>query len=140
MPRFSAVALVLALCQAPVLAGETSSPPDAKLGFGSPKDGDVVTSPVHVQFVLTGMTVAPAGAQSPNSGHHHLFLDAPLDPKTLNEPIPSDAQHLHFGKGQTEADVTLPPGPHTLQLVLGDWTHVPHNPPVVSDVIHVIVQ
>lgn len=139
MARMAAAFLLLALC-GPALAGETASAPGAKLAFANLRDGDVVTSPVHVQFLLTGMTVAPAGTQTPNTGHHHLFIDAPLEPKAMDEPIPSDAQHLHFGKGQTEADVTLPPGPHTLQLVLGDWTHKPHNPPVVSEVIHVTVK
>jgi hypothetical protein len=140
MRKISALLLLLALFGAPAFAGETPSSADAKLAFANLKDGDVVASPVHVQFILTGMAVAPAGTQTPNTGHHHLFIDAPLDPKALNEPIPSDAQHLHFGKGQTEADINLPAGPHSLQLVLGDWTHKPHNPPVVSELIHITVK
>ena len=86
------------------------------------------------------MTIATAGDQTPNSGHHHLIIDAALEGSALNEPIPADAQHIHFGKGQTEATVTLPQGKHTLQLVLGDWSHVPHNHPVVSDRITITVQ
>ena len=76
------------------------------------------------------MGVAPAGVDKPNSGHHHLLIDAPLPP--LDQPIPNDENHLHFGGGQTEATVTLPKGRHTLQLLLGDAYHVPHDPPVYS--------
>jgi len=83
------------------------------------------------------MGVAPAGIDKPNTGHHHLIVDAPLP--DLNEPIPSDFNHLHFGAGQTEASITLPPGRHTLQLLLGDENHVAHNPPVMSKQIQVVV-
>jgi hypothetical protein len=121
-------------------AGETPSPPDAKVYFINLKDGDTVTSPAKIQFGLSGMGIAPAGIQSPNTGHHHLIIDDVIEGAALNEPIPADERHVHFGKGQTEATVTLPPGVHTLQLVLGDWTHVPHNPPVMSDRITVTVQ
>ena len=78
-----------------------------------------------------------AGNMKPHSGHHHLLIDAPLP--ALDQPNPSDFNHLHFGRGQDEAELTLTPGKHTLQLLLGDGNHVPHNPPVVSPVIHVIV-
>lgn len=138
-----AVTLVFAVTLAGIAAayaGETPSAPDAKVTFVNIKDGDTVTSPVLIKFGLSGMTIAPAGDQTPNSGHHHLIIDAALEGSALNEPIPADAQHIHFGKGQTEATVTLPQGKHTLQLVLGDWTHVPHNHPVVSDRITITVQ
>jgi hypothetical protein len=104
------------------------------------KDGDTVTSPFKVQFGLTGMGVAPAGVEKPNTGHHHLIIDTTLSADALKAPIPSDAKHVHFGGGQTEAMVTLPSGQHTLQLVLGDWSHVPHVPPVMSKPITVTVK
>ncbi|MGA7805229.1 DUF4399 domain-containing protein [Bradyrhizobium sp.] len=122
-------------------AGETPSPPGAKVYFINIKDGDTVTSPVTIQFGLTGMGIAPAGTEAPNTGHHHLLIDAPpLESDALNEAIPMDEHHLHFGKGQTETSVSLTKGSHTLQLVLGDWSHIPHNPPVMSDRITVTVK
>jgi hypothetical protein len=113
-------------------------PPNALVYIISPKDGDTVTSPFRVQFGLSGMGVAPAGVERPNTGHHHLLIDADesLDP---NEPIPQDKKHLHFGAGQTEALIELPPGKHTLQLVLGDFSHHLFHPPLISDVITVNV-
>ena len=95
--------------------------------------------PFKVQFGLSGMGVAPAGVDKPNTGHHHLLIDAnePLDP---NEPIPQDKTHLHFGAGQTEALIELPPGRHTLQLVLGDWSHLPFHPSIASDIITIAVK
>jgi hypothetical protein len=96
--------------------------------------------PVTIRFGLTGMGIAPAGTEIPNTGHHHLIIDDKIEGEALNEAIPMDEKHLHFGKGQTEAAVTLPKGQHTLQLVLGDWTHVPHKPPVMSERITVTVE
>ena len=104
----------------------------------SPRNGDIVSSPVKVVFGLQNMTLAPAGDPAPNSGHHHLLVDVPAP--DLGQPIPKDAQHLHFGQGQTEAEITLAPGPHTLQLLLGDSNHVAHNPPLISDPITITVQ
>jgi Domain of unknown function (DUF4399) len=109
-----------------------------RLYFISPQDGEAVSSPFTVRFGLSGMGVAPAGVEKENTGHHHLLIDTDL-PK-MDEPIPSDAKHLHFGGGQTETSLTLPPGQHTLQLLLGNWTHVPFNPPVVSDKITITVK
>jgi hypothetical protein len=104
-------------------------------------NGESVTSPFKVIFGLTSnMGVAPAGVEKPNVGHHHLLVDTTLKPEQLTQPIPMDDHHLHFGKGQTETTVTLPPGKHTLQLVLGDWSHVPFNPSVQSAVITVVVK
>jgi Domain of unknown function (DUF4399) len=123
-----------------VALGETAAPPNASVYIISPKDGDTVTSPFKVQFGLSGMGVAPAGVEKPNTGHHHLIVDTKLSPHELKEPIASDAQHIHYGGGQTEAMVTLPPGKHTLQLVLGDWSHIPFNPPIMSSVITVTVK
>jgi len=136
--RSVVLAIVLAV---PAMAlAQTAAPPNAAVYFINPKDGDTVTSPFKVQFGLSGMGVAPAGVEKPNTGHHHLVIDATLSPEELKEPIASDAKHLHFGGGQTETMVTLPPGQHTLQLVLGDWTHIPFNPPIMSLVITVTVK
>jgi Domain of unknown function (DUF4399) len=121
-------------------AGETSAPADAKVYFIGLKDGDTVTSPVTIRFGLSGMGIAPAGTEVPNTGHHHLIIDEKIEGEALNEAIPVDEHHMHFGKGQTEASVTLAKGSHTLQLVLGDWSHVPHKPPVMSDRITVEVE
>ena len=93
---------------------------------------------MKVSFGLTGMGVAPAGVPSPNTGHHHLIIDAPTP--APGAPIPDDAQHRHFGGGQTEVTIELEPGMHTLQLVVGDHNHVPHDPPIVSPRIEIKVE
>jgi hypothetical protein len=121
-------------------AAETPSPAGAQVYIINLKNGDTVSSPFRVQFGLTGMGVAPAGVEKPNTGHHHLIIDATLTGDELKAPIASDAKHMHFGGGQTEAMITLPPGQHTLQLVLGDWSHIPHVPPVMSTPITVTVK
>jgi hypothetical protein len=115
----------------------TAAPADAKVYFVGLKDGQVVPEKFTFHFGLVNMGVAPAGISKPDTGHHHLLIDAELPP--LDRPIPNDFQHLHFGSGQTEATVTLPPGKHTLRLLLGDAEHVPHNPPVMSNAITVTV-
>ena len=91
-----------------IALGETAAPPNATVYFINPKDGDTVTSPFKVQFGLSGMGVAPAGVEKPNTGHHHLLIDATLSPDELKQPIASDAKHVHFGGGQPAAMVTLP--------------------------------
>jgi hypothetical protein len=118
----------------------TAPPPSASVYIISPRDGDTTASPFKVQFGLTGMGIAPAGVDKPKTGHHHLIIDATLSAEELKQPIAIDAKHVHFGGGQTEAMVTLPPGQHTLQLVLGDWSHVPFDPPIMSPVITVTVK
>ena len=110
--------------------GLTFSPAGAEVYFPDLMDGATVSPKLKLHFGLRGMGVAPAGSDLANSGHHHLLIDTPLPP--LNAPIPNDFNHLHFGAGQTEADVSLKPGEHTLQLLLGDKDHVPHTPPVLS--------
>ncbi len=117
--------------------GPTPSPPGAAVYFIGLNDGDTLPTKATIHFGLRGMGVAPAGLDRPNSGHHHLIIDAPTPP--LNAEIPNDFQHLHFGAGQTEAEIMLTPGDHTLQLVLGDKDHIPHSPPVVSARIKVKV-
>jgi Domain of unknown function (DUF4399) len=115
--------------------GPTPSPPGAKAEFLDLKDGAVIGPKTMVHFGLHGMGVAPAGTKKANTGHFHLLIDRDLPP--LDKPIPNDENDLHFGAGQTEVELTLPPGPHTLQLLLGDADHVPHTPPIYSDRIHV---
>ncbi len=104
----------------------------------SPVDGETVQSPVTVLFGLRGMGVAPAGVDLPKTGHHHIVIDAPTP--DLDHPIPTDDHHVHFGGGQTEVSLELSPGPHTLQLVLGDRNHVPHTNAVVSKAIAITVR
>ena len=133
------LAVFVAASLAPAVA-QTPSPEGAKVYFINLKDGAEVDSPFLVQFGLSGMGVAPAGVEKPNTGHHHLLIDATLTPEQLKEPIPADDNHRHFGGGQTEAMVTLPKGQHTLQLVLGDWSHIPHAPPVMSEPITITVR
>jgi hypothetical protein len=116
----------------------TPSPAGAEVYFITPKDGETLSGPVSVKFGLKGMGIAPAGIAFDNSGHHHLIIDAKTPP--LDTPVPTDANHVHFGKGQTETSVDLKPGKHTLQLVLADSFHVPHDPAVVSKVITVTVK
>ena len=109
-------------------------------------DGDRVASPVKVLFALAGMGIAPAGIEHEGTGHHHLLIDRPPmgqgedGAEELLYSIVADENHVHFGGGQTEAVVELAPGEHTLQLVLGDHNHVPHDPPVVSEVITITVE
>jgi hypothetical protein len=136
---FAWVALEPASAQttAPASGGPTPSPPGAAVYFIGLKDGDTIGTKTTIHFGLKGMGVAPAGSDRANSGHHHLIIDAPTP--ALNAEIPNDFQHMHFGAGQTEAEITLTPGDHTLQLVLGDKNHIPHSPPVISDRIHVKV-
>jgi Domain of unknown function (DUF4399) len=117
------------------------SPPGAMAYFVNLHDGDTVTSPFKVIFGLSqNMGVAPSGVDKPNVGHHHLLIDTGLTADELTKPITVDERHVHFGKGQTETMVTLPPGKHTLQLMLGDWTHVPFDKPVQSEVITINVK
>jgi hypothetical protein len=132
--------LLLIAAGAAVAQAQTAAPPNAVVYFINLKDGDTVKSPFKIQFGLSGMGVAPAGVDKPKTGHHHLLVDVTLTPEQAKEPLPADEHHLHFGGGQTETTLTLPPGRHTLQLVLGDWSHVPFDPPIVSPVITVDVK
>lgn len=96
----------------------------------SPSDGETVQSPFRVVFGLRGAGVAPAGIERADAGHHHLLIDT--DAPSLDAPIPADEQHVHFGLGQTETELNLPPGEHRLRLLLGDHLHIPHDPPLLS--------
>jgi hypothetical protein len=129
--------LALGLLSCTVLAA-SPAPENAELYFISPRDGAVVESPVTVRFGLKNMGVAPAGVDVKNTGHHHLLIDT--DPPALDRPVPSDEHHRHFGGGQTETTIELEPGRHTLQLLLGDKNHIPHDPPVMSERITITVR
>jgi hypothetical protein len=134
---FLAALAAAGMAWAQTRGGPTPSAPGAAVYFVGIKDGSTLPPKPTVHFGLRNMGVAPAGLDRENAGHHHLIVDAPTPP--LDKPIPNDFNHLHFGAGQTEAEVSLTPGKHTLQLILGDKDHVPHNPPVMSERITVTV-
>ncbi len=131
---FSALAAV----GAGVVQARTPAPENAEVYIISPADGDTVSSPVTIKFGLRDMGVAPAGVNKPNTGHHHLIIDA--DVPALDAPIPASDNYKHFGGGQTETTIELAPGKHTLQLIMGDLMHIPHEPPVMSRRITITVK
>ena len=108
-----------------------------KVYFINLEDGDRLESPFLIQFGLSGMGIAPAGTDRANTGHHHLLIN--VDDIDLSKPIPSSSNHIHFGGGQTESLIDLMPGDYSMQLVLGDMTHTPHNPPIISQRINITV-
>jgi len=140
------VAALAIMLSSQAFAGETPSPDGAKVYFINLSDGDSVEAPFVVNFGLSGMGVAPAGTEKENTGHHHIFINRPPlgegadDAELMENGVPTDDNHKHFGGGQTEVTLDLPAGTHTLQLVLGDEFHVPHNPPVVSEVITITLK
>ena len=144
VPRAGAQAPTAAPAAAPTAAAaaalpRTPSPPGAEVYLISPKDGAKVTSPVRVQFGLKdNMGIAPAGVKFDNTGHHHLLIDTDA-PANLGAPLPATDNIKHFGKGQTETSLTLTPGKHTLQLLLADQNHIPHDPAVISKKITITV-
>ena len=125
--------LIMALLSAPAVFADT------ELYFISPQDGDKVSGEFNVRFGLRGMGVAPAGVDAANTGHHHLLIDMDTLPP-MDAPLPKTGQLRHFGGGQTETTLSLAPGKHTLQLLLGNYSHVPHNPPVMSEKITITVE
>ena len=134
----SAGMLLTASFYAAAVYARTPAPNNAKVYIISPANGASVTSPVTVKFGLSAMGVAPAGVDRPKTGHHHLLIDTGVP--ALSTPIPADAHHKHFGGGQTETVIELSPGKHTLQLILGDMLHIPHDPPVISQKITITVK
>ena len=139
--RAAVVAFALtavAALSAALAQDRTPAPEGAEVYIISPADGETVSSPVTVRFGLSGLGVAPAGVEKENTGHHHLIVDAELP--AFDQPIPADDTHIHFGGGQTETTVELEPGEHSLQLLLGDWSHVPHDPPIYSEQITITVE
>lgn len=135
--------LIFAIAVSPLFAADvlpkTSSPKAARVYIISPKDGATLKSPVRIRFGLIGMGVAPAGVDLPDTGHHHLVIDLDELPN-MDLPLPATDNVKHFGKGQTETKLELAPGKHTLQLVLGDKIHLPHNPAVMSKKITITVE
>jgi hypothetical protein len=133
--------ICIACCFAgnPAIADERRPAPEGAQAYIIwPQDGAVIPGgKFWLRMGLSGSGIAPAGVDRPNTGHHHLIVDADLP--ALDEPIPNDKNHLHFGKGQTEVRIELPPGKHTLQLLIGDADHVPHNPPIMSKKITITV-
>lgn len=146
MRTLTHLAAILMIAPLAAFAGDTPSAPGTVQYFVNLHDGDTVQSPVKIIFGLSGMGVAPAGVEVENTGHHHLLIDRPplgegeAGAEELDSSLPADDQLLHFGKGQTEATIELAPGTHRLQLVLGDKDHIPHDPPVFSEVITITVK
>lgn len=131
---------VVLLSVAALAQGTRMKPAEgAKVYIISPKNGETVKSPFTVQFGLKGMGIAPAGVNQPNTGHHHLLVDVDQMPD-LNAPLANNEHSRHFGGGQTETELTLPPGKHTLQLILADYLHMSFDKPVVSDKITITVR
>ncbi|MDC0076464.1 DUF4399 domain-containing protein [Gammaproteobacteria bacterium] len=122
-----------------ILSASASLSSESYVYIIEPKDGSQVVNPVRVVFGLSGMGVAPAGVDKPGTGHHHLLIDLKRLPD-LTKPIPTDKNHLHFGGGQTETTLNLEPGNHDLQLILGNWFHVPHSNPLISKKITIEVK
>jgi len=116
----------------------TVSSEGASVFFITPADGETVSSPLHVEFGIAGMTIVAAGVNEPQSGHHHLLIDTGLP--ELGLPVPADAHHIHFGDASTSTEISLEAGEHTLQLLLGDYSHIPHDPPLVSQQIAITVE
>lgn len=139
-------AIVLIGLSGTTFAGETPAPANARPYFANLVDGAIVSGSVKIIFGLSGMGVAPAGIDKANTGHHHILIDRPPlgqgeeGADEFDGNIPADEHHKHFGGGQTEVTLKLAPGTHSLQLVLGDKDHIPHNPPIVSDRISIIVK
>ncbi|MFO8142758.1 MAG: DUF4399 domain-containing protein [Marinobacter sp.] len=117
----------------------TPAPEGAAVYFVTPLDGHIVSSPLTVRFGLEGLGVAPAGVEREATGHHHLLVDVD-DLPASDQPIPADERHIHFGGGQTQTTLELSPGEHTLQLLVGDHLHIPHEPPVMSEKITITVE
>ena len=133
-------ALLLLFTPVKAIALDTShAPEDALVYIAEPTDGATVPETFMVRFGLSGMDLAPAGVDEPNTGHHHLLIDREELPE-LNASLPATDQIRHFGKAQTETELTLEPGEHTLRLVLGNHLHIPHDNPVISEPIKITVQ
>jgi hypothetical protein len=136
-PMRTLVTVLIFIFASQAAMARTPAPEGAEVYFITQENGATVTSPVTVRFGLRNMGVAPAGIQMDNTGHHHLLVNTDLP--VLDRPIPADDNHRHYGLGQTEVKLELPPGEHTLQLLLGDYAHIPHDPPVKSERITITV-
>jgi hypothetical protein len=133
-----AVMALACLCSAGYATARTPSAEGATVAFANLSDGDVVQPSFVVRFTISGMGIAPAGSQIDNTGHFHLLIDLP-DLPDLSQPLPANEHIRHYGKAQTQAQLDLEEGQHTLQLMLADYAHVPHDPPVMSNVITIVV-
>ena len=122
-----------------VLAHSYTNHEETGVFFISPLTGETVSNPIKITFGAKGIDIVPAGVDLPMSGHHHLLINVDKLPN-LKLPIPADSNHLHLGNGQTETEINLPPGKHTLQLLLGNHLHVPHSEPLISDKIEITVR
>jgi hypothetical protein len=138
MKKFTWVVAVLFAAVFNISAASSPSVEGAYVYIVSPAHGEVVSSPVKVVFGLSGMGVAPAGVDKAKTGHHHLLINTGVP--DLDKPIPADDQHRHFGGGQTEIVIEFAPGEHSLQLLLADFSHTPHNPPLMSQPITIEVR
>jgi hypothetical protein len=118
----------------------TAPAPNAEVYIIAPQNGAMVHGPVTVRFGLKGMGVAPAGVKFENTGHHHVIVDTDLSELKLDAPLPMTDKIVHFGKGQTETTLTLPPGKHTLELVFADYSHMSFDPPLHSKKITITVE
>ncbi|WP_343264882.1 DUF4399 domain-containing protein [Kordiimonas laminariae] len=136
--KTSVIATTCVFSAASVADERTPSKEGAEVYFISPKNGEIISGPVTVKFGLKGMGIAPAGVEQEGTGHHHLIIDAPLPP--VDDYIPMDENHRHFGGGQTEVTIELKPGKHTLQLLLADQYHLPHLPALYSEKITITVK
>ena len=136
----SIVGLALSLLAIPALADRTPAAPGAEVYFIAPANGAKLKGPVTVKFGLKGMGIAPAGVKFDNTGHHHLLVDTDLKELNLDQPLPATDKVVHFGKGQTETSITLPPGKHTLELLFADSTHSSFEPALHSKKITITVE
>ena len=125
-------------CGGPAVMTRSPSAVGARVFFITPSDSDTVSSPVQLEFGLSGMELVPSGTDRPDSGHHHIIIDHDLP--NLSLPVPADAQHVHFGDGRSQTDLDLAPGRHTLQLLFADHLHIPHDPPLFSGQIRITVE
>lgn len=140
--KLTAISACLALTGSVLVAdGHRDAAPEGAAAYIlSPADGATVSNPVTIVFGLTGMGVAPAGVEQDNTGHHHLLINTDPDSVDMDAPLPATEQIVHFGGGQTEMSTDLPAGTHSLRLLLGNWSHIPHDPPVLSAPITITVE
>ncbi len=137
--RIIGAAAVFGLCASAAVAGETAIEKNAHVYIIWPQNGQVINGgKLWVRMGIRNASIAPAHIKKSNTGHHHLLVDTELPP--YDQEVPLDKKHLHFGGGQTEARLELPPGRHTLQLLFGDYNHVPHNPPKFSNRVTITVR
>lgn len=134
--KLKSLIIAVMFCTIPAFAAAGEA---ATLYFITPQDGDVVSGDFTIRFGLHGMGVAPAGVEKDKTGHHHLLIDQDELPP-MDAPLPKSEQVRHFGGGQTETSLSLSPGKHTLRLVLGDYAHIPHKAPVISEKITITVK